>query len=665
MDNDGNLDIIGGSSDPGRVAIWYGDGTGNMSAPQFLPFKADVHCVAAADLNGDGLKDLIMSVQRESSGIMVWMNEGDRRWERGTSPIEVNNYEGIRIADINRDGYMDVIAANSTSEDQGGIQVWLGNGKGGWMSEAGPTVTGRYMDVAVGDFNGDAKLDIAGASWGTYGAVRVWLGDGTGDWTPMPPVASGNFYGLKLCDINGDGKADILAGSYRKGVFVFLGNGDGTFTQVPGPVDQGSFWRAIGADINHDGVTDIVAGSIDGGGISGWINKGGNRWEPYEGVFPTVGNFYDFKMADLDHDGHPEMIFASYGEGIKIVSGKTWPFSKSIRGLTDESNDENSDQAQQVSENSVFTTVDGHVEYRVGPRDILEITMWTADQPNKEDVEIMADGTLSFSFVQNLQVNGLTVKQVQKKLTQYLKTYIRNPRVDVRVKYYRSKKVSIMGPGRWQESGGGSGSAESGNPGFYLEGKVTILEMLSRTRAARSDANLREVTVRRKNGQTLKLNLYRAMTLGDNSQNIVLDNGDVIYLPLISKEGNRVFIFGEVRSPGAYSFTGSSMHMLDAIAAAGGPTVFAKAEYTKVVRGDIANPEVISVNLKKLLETGDQSQNTDLKDGDLVYVPESAIGDINKFVQRIRPLVDLVTLPGRNIGYIPLPNNLDTGTHNR
>ena len=48
---------------------------------------------------------------------------------------------------------MDILAANATSDAKGGIQIWLGDGRGNWPLESGPTKTGKFMDVAVADFN--------------------------------------------------------------------------------------------------------------------------------------------------------------------------------------------------------------------------------------------------------------------------------------------------------------------------------------------------------------------------------------------------------------------------------------------------------------------------------------------------------------------------------
>ncbi|MCK7503753.1 MAG: VCBS repeat-containing protein [Desulfobacterales bacterium] len=99
---------------------------------------------------------------------------------RARAPTEINTYEGLRAADLNGDGHIDIVAANATSDLQGGIQVWWGTGSGSWVPGLSPTVTGIYMDVAAADFNGDGLLDLAGAGWGTHGGLRVWLGNGAG-----------------------------------------------------------------------------------------------------------------------------------------------------------------------------------------------------------------------------------------------------------------------------------------------------------------------------------------------------------------------------------------------------------------------------------------------------------------------------------------------------
>jgi protein involved in polysaccharide export with SLBB domain len=114
-------------------------------------------------------------------------------------------------------------------------------------------------------------------------------------------------------------------------------------------------------------------------------------------------------------------------------------------------------------------------------------------------------------------------------------------------------------------------------------------------------------------------------------------------------------VFGEVENPGTYTFTSRELRLVDAISEAGGTTVFAAASETRVVRGDITKPEIISANLQRLIEDGDQSQNVTLASGDLVYVPRSGFGSVNVFAKRLRPLLELMLWPAR------LVNDWDRG----
>ena len=103
---------------------------------------------------------------------------------------------------------------------------------------------------------------------------------------------------------------------------------------------------------------------------------------------------------------------------------------------------------------------------------------------------------------------------------------------------------------------------KSGPGNYSLTGKTTLLEMVTRAGGPTKDANLNSVRIRRKNGQSFSIDLYKALTQGDRSQNIVLDDGDLVLIPLISTEANRVYVFGEVEKPGVYAFTGTGIHLL-------------------------------------------------------------------------------------------------------
>jgi protein involved in polysaccharide export with SLBB domain len=645
MDNDGNPDVVGGALSPGLVTISYGDGKEALSEAQILPVHGEVLAIAVADFNEDGLNDIVFAVDRETTGIRLWVNQSDRQWKQENGPTKIDKYQNLKTADVNGDGHMDVVGANSTSDAQAGVQVWLGNGKGGWITESGPTTTGLYMDAAVADLNKDGRQDLIAAGWGQYGAVRVWLGDGTGRWSSTAPLNKGSYYGVSVGDINGDGHLDILAAAYKAGIQIFLGNGRGGFEMAEGPTAGAeSLWKTLVVDLNGDNVVDLVGSSLDSMGILAFRNKSYSGWEPYEDVFPNTGIYYGMALADLNADGEPDICAASYGEGIQVWPGNAGREIVSRQmGIGQLAAADRMAVLAAPQENDVFTTVNGITQYKIGPRDVLEITSWENSTSKKEEIVVRQDGKISFSFVEDLPVNGLTASELDERLTQNLRRYLRQPRVDVVVKEYNSKNVTLLGAVAYRNTSGTG-------PGKYrLTGKITLLELLTQAGGSSENAALQSVNVRRKNGESISLDLFKAIHQGDPGKDFVLDDGDVVFIPTLAKDGNRVYVFGEVEKPGVYSFESTDMRLADAISQAGGPTVFASEAETRVVRGNITQPEIISTNLKRLIEEGDQSQNIALANRDLIYVPRSGFGSINVFAKRIRPLLELILWPARTV----------------
>jgi protein involved in polysaccharide export with SLBB domain len=645
MDDDGNLDVVGGALSPGMVTISYGDGKGAISEAQILPVHGEVRSVAVADFNEDGLNDIVFSVERETTGIRMWINQSNRQWKQENGPIKTNKYQNLIAADVNGDGHMDLIGANSTEDSNAGVQVWLGNGKGGWLAESGPTTTGLYMDAAVADLNKDGRLDLIAAGWGQYGAVRVWLGDGTGKWSSTSPLNKGSYYGVSVGDINGDGNLDILAAAYRAGIHIFLGNGRGDFQKAKGPMTGAeSLWKVLAVDLDGDNVMDLIASSLDSTGILALRNVNHSGWEPYQDVFPHTGIYYGMALGDLNADGKLDICAASYGEGIQIWPGNAGATLKA-RQMEIEQLPEQDRLAALAApvENDVFATVNGIAEYKIGPGDVLEITYWEASVPKKEEIVVRPDGKISFGFVEDLPVNGLTVSQLDALLTKHMRNYVRRPQIDVIVKEYNSKTISLLGAIQYR-------NAPNTGPGKYkLSGKTTLIEILTRAGGPAEKANLNSINIRRKNGESISIDLFKAIHQGDPSKDFVLDNEDVVFIPTLDKDGHRVYVFGEVEKPGSYTFTDNKIRLIDAISEAGGPTVFASESDTKVVRGDITKPEIITANLKSLVEKGDQSQNVALVSGDLVYVPRNGYGGINIFFKRIKPLLELLIWPARAV----------------
>jgi len=510
------------------------------------------------------------------------------------------------------------------------------------------------MDVLAVDVNGDGVLDLVGAGWGNPGGIRVWLGSGAGGWSALDPFCRGSVYALGAADFDADGRLDLVAGSYKGYVRLFRGDGRGGFAEETAlradpageggeaPTPDASYWQALPVDLDGDGWVDLVAGSLDNQGVHAWFNRQGKGWAFHADAFPRSGNFYGLAAADWNADGRSEIAAASFGEGVLALASRTGsPAAPEATARRMAPVVPVAAERGGPAENDVFKVVNGVPEYKIGPGDLLEITLWEGLTATRHEVRVRPNGRITFGLAENLTASGLTAAELDERLTAQLSTFLKRPRVSVAVTQHNSRTVRLLG------ALAKSGATGLGAGEYKLQGRTTVLECIATAGGPTAEADLKTVRVRRKDGETMSLNLYRTILQGDLKQDLVLNDGDVVYLPTLSKDTNRVYVFGEVQKPGAYTFSGPEMRLIDAISEAGGPTVFAYRSDTRVVRGDITQPEILSADLGRLMESGDRSQNLLLASGDLVYVPRSSMGDVKRFYDQVRPLLELVLWPAR------------------
>jgi polysaccharide biosynthesis/export protein len=298
----------------------------------------------------------------------------------------------------------------------------------------------------------------------------------------------------------------------------------------------------------------------------------------------------------------------------------------------------------ETKENSVFETVAGIPEYRIGAGDVLEINSYTGDKVTTGTVTVDSRGRISYSFLDHLKVEGLTSSQLEELLATKLSAYVRTPRISVLVKEFNSKSATIIGEfSSLRNVSYGKGASGRIN----LKGKTTLTDLIALGGGYTLNADIKNVKLVRK-GNSYLINLYDIIEKGDQDQNVIIDEADVVNIPELPTYGERVYVLGEVYNQGIYPLK-EAQDLLAALALSGNTTRLAKEENTLIVRGYEPGkpPVVMMADVKSLLRKADISQNVRLRDGDLVYVPRMLIADINDWIVNMTPLLNLILYPGQ------------------
>jgi hypothetical protein len=326
MDNDGDLDLLGagatnGTPSYGVVSIRLNDGSGVFGVPALYnldPWTFTPHTIATADINDDGWRDVLVSTPsgRANDGFNVMLSDGVGGF------LPVVRYEAAKQTfdlatwDVDEDGNLDV---TTVANDSSVVTVHLNQGDGTFP------ILRRYdlgfitRDMVEGDFDRDGDVDLVAG-----GDDDVWLLHNNGDATFPPalhmdtPFAPGD---ILLADMNNDGWLDLVLRAYD--FAVALNDMKGGFEPVVVTPVGSSQSGEIGVfDLDNDGDLDVVC--TDPGPASRvylFRNNGNGTSYTFMNIIADFDGLpFGVGGGDLDHDGNVDLLFDN-ALGITVYPG--------------------------------------------------------------------------------------------------------------------------------------------------------------------------------------------------------------------------------------------------------------------------------------------------------------------------------------------------------
>ena len=287
--------------------------------PATNPFPQSV---AVADFIGDGKLDLavpVYSIFTPTSDANILLGNGDGTFKAGPAfPLTGQNVNNAAVGDFNGDGKLDLALS---LPDANQVQVLLGNGDGTFTPLPAISVNGVFV-VATADFNGDSKADLVVVS----DTLTILLGNGDGTFTVKTTIQVVSPQAVAVGDFNGDGKADLAVVDYTAdAITILLGNGDGTFTQASSSPQTGFEPASIvAADFNGDGILDLAVtnlndGNPEPGSVTVLLGNGDGTFRPTAASPVTGAVPNSIAVGDFNGDGKADLVTGDAGSNTATV----------------------------------------------------------------------------------------------------------------------------------------------------------------------------------------------------------------------------------------------------------------------------------------------------------------------------------------------------------
>ena len=278
----------------------------------------------------------------------------------------------------------------------------------------------------------------------------------------------------------------------------------------------------------------------------------------------------------------------------------------------------------------------GAANYRLGPQDVILITVLAGGETQvSTELVVTGSGEINVPLAGSIRAAGLTQEELERAIRIPLeRDYFVEPQVQIQIKAYHSLQYFVSGavksPGMYELNfhptimdllAKAGGVAEGrGNVAYILRGAK--VEGTGELLASTTDMEALENAIIKR--EPIRVDLLKLLDQGDMTENIVLESGDTVYIPLnksLNQTYTKVYVEGEIARPGVFDYQ-PGLTAFSACIMAGGFKEYAAPNRARIIRNtDDGEQKIFKINLEKV-QRGDES-DFPLEPGDRIFIPES------------------------------------------
>lgn len=302
LDQDGDVDVIGGAYVDEGVKWWENDGNQNFIEHALSEDYDTVRTVEFADIDGDGDVDVV-SAAFHPDRVTWWENDGDCQFTEHLISDSYGEPHTIYATDVDGDLDIDVLCSN-WEEDF----VWFENdGNQNFTDHAiSPRIRGTCIYALKDE---QSIVQVYGASYTASGGILWWENDGAQNFTehffPFPWA-----HWVYATDVDGDDDIDILGAACGSSVAWWENNGNQNFTMHTLTDNLRCAASVYAADMDNDGDIDILSAGETSDDIKWWENNGQHLFIEHSVTGGAFDGASDVYVADVDGDGDPDVLGA-------------------------------------------------------------------------------------------------------------------------------------------------------------------------------------------------------------------------------------------------------------------------------------------------------------------------------------------------------------------